>query len=47
VTVHHERRGYPLRCVCGYEANDARDLAEHIVTAARHDEEPYDFEAES
>lgn len=26
---HRERRGYHLRCLCGYEADSAEDLEEH------------------
>lgn len=39
-TIHTERRGsYVNRCVCGYQADDANDLDEHIVAAARSEEE--------
>ena len=32
---HAEARGYPLRCVCTYQAKDRADLDEHITEAPR------------
>lgn len=36
---HREQRHYALRCVCGYEADDAFDLEDHIVAAAAGEDE--------
>lgn len=36
---HEEQRAYPLRCTCGYQATDKRDLDEHVEAMTRAEDE--------